>query len=121
MTIWIRCSLLDGHDPRDPRISPAYADFDRFPRRVLIVTAAYDPSLAILSQPWLHLSIRSEITIRPEFSLSRAAKFYPRDPRISPAYADFDRFPRRVLIVTAAYDSLAVEPVLSLPIRTSLL
>ncbi|KAJ5053500.1 hypothetical protein NUH16_010572 [Penicillium rubens] len=36
----------DGHDPRDPRISPAYADFDRFPRRVLIVTAAYD-SLAV--------------------------------------------------------------------------
>jgi acetyl esterase/lipase len=34
--------MLDGHDPRDPRISPAYADFDRFPRRVLIVTAAYD-------------------------------------------------------------------------------
>ncbi|KAJ6178271.1 hypothetical protein N7519_008732 [Penicillium mononematosum] len=46
LRLFARCYMLDGHDPKDPRISPAYADFDRFPRRVLIVTAAYD-SLAV--------------------------------------------------------------------------
>ncbi|OJJ44242.1 hypothetical protein ASPZODRAFT_71893 [Penicilliopsis zonata CBS 506.65] len=33
----------------------------------------------------------------------------PRDPRISPSYADPQRFPHRVLIVTAGYDNLAPE------------
>ncbi|CAG8303005.1 unnamed protein product [Penicillium nalgiovense] len=46
LQLFARCYMLDRHDPRDPRISPAYADFDRFPHRVLIVTAAYD-SLAV--------------------------------------------------------------------------
>ncbi|KGO67654.1 Alpha/beta hydrolase fold-3 [Penicillium italicum] len=36
------CYVLHGHDPKDPRISPAYAELDRFPDRVLIVTAGYD-------------------------------------------------------------------------------
>ncbi|PYI14859.1 alpha/beta-hydrolase [Aspergillus violaceofuscus CBS 115571] len=35
--------------------------------------------------------------------------FDTRDPRISPLYASPDRFPGRVMIVTAACDSLAVE------------
>ncbi|PWY92848.1 alpha/beta-hydrolase [Aspergillus heteromorphus CBS 117.55] len=33
----------------------------------------------------------------------------PRDPRISPLYASADRFPDRVMIVTAACDNLAPE------------
>ncbi|KAJ5396252.1 uncharacterized protein N7487_010555 [Penicillium crustosum] len=40
------CYILPGYDTKDPRISPGYAEVDRFPRRVLIVTAGYD-SLAL--------------------------------------------------------------------------
>ncbi|PWY68980.1 alpha/beta-hydrolase [Aspergillus sclerotioniger CBS 115572] len=35
--------------------------------------------------------------------------FDPRDPRISPGRANLDCFPQRVMIITAACDSLAVE------------
>ncbi|KAJ5170098.1 uncharacterized protein N7500_002881 [Penicillium coprophilum] len=39
LRFFAKCYVPPGHDPKDPRISPAYADIDRFPRRVLIVTA----------------------------------------------------------------------------------
>lgn len=51
----------------------------------------------------------------PAFMLRFFARCYilpgydPEDPRISPGYAEVDCFPRRVLIVTAGYDSLALE------------
>ncbi|KAI2786484.1 hypothetical protein POX_g08870 [Penicillium oxalicum] len=41
-----RCYVLPGVDKRDPRISPKYAALDRFPTRMLIITAAAD-SLAL--------------------------------------------------------------------------
>ncbi|KAJ5918323.1 hypothetical protein N7454_010698 [Penicillium verhagenii] len=37
------------------------------------------------------------------------AKMDPRDPRISPTFAQVDRFPRRVLMITADGDNLAHE------------
>ncbi|GKZ17241.1 hypothetical protein AbraIFM66951_009026 [Aspergillus brasiliensis] len=40
--IFDRCYVQTGYDARDPRISPLYASADRFPARVLIVTAACD-------------------------------------------------------------------------------
>lgn len=51
----------------------------------------------------------------PLFEIRFFAKCYmpssvdPRDPRVSPSYAALHRFPRRGLIVTAAYDNLAIE------------
>ncbi|CAG8100923.1 unnamed protein product [Penicillium nalgiovense] len=36
-------------------------------------------------------------------------RYNPKDPRISPSYTDFNRFPRRCFFITAAYNSLAVE------------
>ncbi|PYI11211.1 alpha/beta-hydrolase [Aspergillus sclerotiicarbonarius CBS 121057] len=46
MRLFMRCYVPSGVDPRDPRISPGRADGDSFPRRVLIVTAAFN-SLAV--------------------------------------------------------------------------
>ncbi|CAG8908848.1 unnamed protein product [Penicillium egyptiacum] len=46
LRLFASCYMLHGHDPKDPRILPAYAELDRFPRQVLIVTVAYD-SLAV--------------------------------------------------------------------------
>lgn len=40
--IFDRCYIPSSFDTRDPRISPAYADSEGFPDRVLIVTAACD-------------------------------------------------------------------------------
>ncbi|KAJ5469701.1 hypothetical protein N7539_009319 [Penicillium diatomitis] len=37
-----RCYIPAGFDKRDPRISPQYADPDRFPTRMLMITAAAD-------------------------------------------------------------------------------
>ncbi|KAL4975191.1 Alpha/Beta hydrolase protein [Aspergillus desertorum] len=37
-----RCYIPSSHNPRDPRISPYYAQQDHFPSRVLIITAAGD-------------------------------------------------------------------------------
>ncbi|KAE8147154.1 Alpha/Beta hydrolase protein [Aspergillus avenaceus] len=36
-------------------------------------------------------------------------KVEPRDPRVCPSFADPDRFPAKVLIITAGYDNLANE------------
>ncbi|KAF7587748.1 hypothetical protein BBP40_006793 [Aspergillus hancockii] len=40
--IFDRCYIPTSYDARDPRISPYYAQADRFPDRILMVTAAYD-------------------------------------------------------------------------------
>ncbi|KAE8148103.1 Alpha/Beta hydrolase protein [Aspergillus avenaceus] len=40
--IFDRCYIPGSYDARDPRISPYYASADRFPDRVLMVTAAGD-------------------------------------------------------------------------------
>ncbi|RAL12192.1 putative esterase/lipase [Aspergillus homomorphus CBS 101889] len=40
------CYVPTGYDKRDPRISPFYASTDRFPKRVMIVSASRD-SLAV--------------------------------------------------------------------------
>ncbi|OOF90864.1 hypothetical protein ASPCADRAFT_211815 [Aspergillus carbonarius ITEM 5010] len=40
--IFDRCYVHTAYDTRDPRISPLYASADRFPDRVMIVTAACD-------------------------------------------------------------------------------
>ncbi|KAI2999227.1 hypothetical protein CBS147346_7772 [Aspergillus niger] len=40
--IFDRCYTHAAYDTRDPRISPLYASADRFPARVMIVTAACD-------------------------------------------------------------------------------
>ncbi|KAL4970182.1 putative esterase/lipase [Aspergillus stella-maris] len=37
-----KCYIPASHDTKDPRISPLYAQADRFPDRVLILTAAMD-------------------------------------------------------------------------------
>ncbi|KAL4941652.1 hypothetical protein BDV06DRAFT_178022 [Aspergillus oleicola] len=37
-----RCYIPATHDTKDPRISPFYAQVDRFPDRVLVLTAAMD-------------------------------------------------------------------------------
>lgn len=37
-----KCYIPSSHDKRDPRISPYYAQPDRFPNRVLMITAAGD-------------------------------------------------------------------------------
>lgn len=47
LPVWVlrffrKCYLQGGVDARDPRISPALADGDRFPGKVLIITAGYD-------------------------------------------------------------------------------
>lgn len=47
LPVWLlrffrKCYLQGGVDARDPRISPALADVDRFPGKVLIITAGYD-------------------------------------------------------------------------------
>ncbi|KAI1739161.1 putative carboxylesterase [Xylaria scruposa] len=39
-----RKGYLGGMDPRDPRISPLYADTANYPRDMLIITAEYDAS-----------------------------------------------------------------------------
>ncbi|KAI0544241.1 putative carboxylesterase [Xylaria curta] len=39
-----REGYLNGADPRDPRISPLYADTANYPRDVLVITAEYDVS-----------------------------------------------------------------------------
>ncbi|PYH93418.1 alpha/beta-hydrolase [Aspergillus ellipticus CBS 707.79] len=40
--IFTNCYTLGGYDAQDPRVSPLYASADRFPDRVMIVTAACD-------------------------------------------------------------------------------
>ncbi|KAJ5154633.1 Alpha/beta hydrolase fold-3 [Penicillium coprophilum] len=42
MRLFDRCYIPSSLDKRDPRISPLYAEADRFPRRVLIITADGD-------------------------------------------------------------------------------
>lgn len=45
--VWTRLfreGYLAGKDPRDPRISPLYADTSMYPEHVLVVTAEYDVS-----------------------------------------------------------------------------
>ncbi|KAJ5510276.1 Alpha/beta hydrolase fold-3 [Penicillium expansum] len=42
MRLFDRCYVPSSFDKRDPRISPLYAQVDRFPRRVLIITADGD-------------------------------------------------------------------------------
>lgn len=42
MRLFDRCYIPSSFDKRDPRISPLYAQADRFPRRVLMITADGD-------------------------------------------------------------------------------
>ncbi|KAB8072465.1 Alpha/Beta hydrolase protein [Aspergillus leporis] len=42
LRIFKQCYLLGGVDPRDPRVCPSFADSERFPRNVLMITAGYD-------------------------------------------------------------------------------
>ncbi|KAJ5967876.1 hypothetical protein N7501_004124 [Penicillium viridicatum] len=42
MRLFDRCYVPSSFDKRDPRISPLYAQRDRFPRRVLMITADGD-------------------------------------------------------------------------------
>ncbi|KAL6237041.1 hypothetical protein BDW75DRAFT_229002 [Aspergillus navahoensis] len=53
-----QCYIPSSHDPKDPRISPYYAQPDCFPNRVLIITAAGD-SLAPEAEQ-LAVKIREE-------------------------------------------------------------
>ena len=72
-----------------------------------VVTAFADPDAAVAPDPNGHPI--------PAFLMRLFAQCYvpsgvdPWDPRISPSRANVDGFPPRVLIITAAYDSLAVE------------
>ncbi|RDW86255.1 putative esterase/lipase [Aspergillus mulundensis] len=52
------CYIPSSHNPKDPRISPYYAQPDRFPDRILIITAAGD-SLALEAEQ-LAVKIRDE-------------------------------------------------------------
>ncbi|KAF7591611.1 hypothetical protein BBP40_001311 [Aspergillus hancockii] len=42
LRIFKQCYLQGGTDPRDPRVCPSFADLDRFPRNVLMITAGFD-------------------------------------------------------------------------------
>lgn len=48
-----RCYVPSTFDKRDPRISPGFAQLDRFPRRVLMITAEGD-SLALEAEELAH-------------------------------------------------------------------
>ncbi|KAE8394074.1 Alpha/Beta hydrolase protein [Aspergillus alliaceus] len=86
-----------------------------FPPETFQSVIAFYPCLEFFQDPRAVVAPEAGGRPIPPFVLSAFKQCYlqggvdPRDPRVCPSYADLDRFPRSVLVITAGYDSLALE------------
>lgn len=86
-----------------------------FPPKTFSSVVAFYPPTDLATDP--ALKIAPDTTGRP--IPTRVARLFnqcymptgvdPRDPRVSPTYADAESFPDRILLITCALDNLAVE------------
>lgn len=86
-----------------------------FPPATFRSVLAFYPSVEAFVDPYTLVAPESGGMLIPAFVLRLFKQCYvpsdidPRDPRISPAFADPSRFPRNVLIIAAGYNTLALE------------
>ena len=87
----------------------------RFPRETFHAVLAFYPWLNLHKNPWTKMAPSFFSISMPAWLLDLCQLCYlpsgedRRDPRISPVFAPVERFPERVLVITASCDTLARE------------